>query len=94
MTKYYLWDIFLYLLVITVNNSYLAGPEERNQGFIDGGMFSMSPIYALTYFGLALCALNAAFTKKSDKLIRNILNISVNENLSMFISVGHYLDSF
>lgn len=82
------------LLLVTSDNSYLAGPEERNQGFVDGGMFSMSLLYALTHVGLATCTLNADFDEKRDTLIRQALEISETENLILFIAVGNYPDKF
>ncbi len=82
------------LLVVTAKNSYFGGAEERNQGFIDGGMFSMSLLYALEHVGLAACALNADFNKKTDDQVRRLLDIKVNENLILFIAVGHYPSEF
>lgn len=82
------------LIAITSKNSFLATPEERNQGFVDGGMFSMSLLYALQYVGLATCALNADLSKKDDKKIRDELGIPDSENLILFIAVGHYPDKF
>lgn len=82
------------LIAITAKNSYFGGPEERNQGFIDGGLFSMSLLYSLEYMGLASCALNADFNKKTDDQIRKILDIKVNENIILFIAVGNYPSTF
>ncbi|MBY8908372.1 nitroreductase family protein [Salinicoccus roseus] len=82
------------LLVLCSDNYNLSGPTERNQGFIDTGMFSMSLAYALEYKGLATCFLNAALNKKKDKAIRTLLNIQDNHNIVLFIAVGNYPDYF
>jgi len=82
------------LIMVTSNNLYLAGIEERNQGFVDGGLFSMTLIYALGYVGLATCVLNASFDKKRDLNIRTKLGIPEQENIILFIAVGHYPDTF
>lgn len=82
------------LLMITSDNQYLGAANERNQGFIDGGMFSMSLIYSLTYVGLASCALNAALTPEDDKAIRDLIKIPEEENIIMFIALGNYPDKF
>jgi len=82
------------LILITSNNHSLQKYSERNQGFIDAGMFSMSLIYALQYLGLATCALNAVFSIKKDKEIRKILDIPFSQNLIMFVSVGNYPENF
>lgn len=78
------------LIIITVDNRYLLGINERNQGFIAGGMFSMSLLYSLEYVGLAACALNAALSYESEKSLRDVVEISENESLIMFIAVGCY----
>ena len=80
------------LILITCMKNYYSYPKERHQGYIDSGLFSMSLIYSLTYMGLATCALNANLTEKNKKKIREILNIDINEDLIMFIAVGHYLE--
>jgi hypothetical protein len=79
-------------LIITSDISYLTGSRERNQGFVDGGMFSLSILYALQYNNVSACALNASFNSKDDKKIKNLIGIPDNENLIMFISTGSFLD--
>lgn len=81
-------------LLITTDNSCFSAPRERNQGFIDGGMFSMSLLHALQFKGLATCPLSAALTVKQEKNIRNSLKIKNSENLILFIAVGHYTNEF
>ena len=82
------------LLLICSNNFHLSNYTERNQGFADCGMYSMSLIYALQYLGLATCSLNANLTLNGDNKIRELLNIPFNQNLIMFIAVGHYAEEF
>ena len=82
------------LILITCNNSYLRDYTERNQGFIDSGMFSMSLIYAFQYLGVATCPLNADMAYKKDLKVRKLLNIPFFENLVMFIAFGNYPDNF
>lgn len=82
------------LILVTSNNNFLYDYEERNQGFVDSGMYSMSLIYSLHYLGLATCPLNTNMTFKKDKMIRDMLNIPLNQNLVMFISVGNYENEF
>lgn len=47
------------LLVITADLRAFLDPTERNQAYIDGGLFSMTLLLALESFGFAACALNA-----------------------------------
>lgn len=64
--------------------------NERNQPFIDGGLFSMSLLNALEFEGLGACALNAMMDKKTEERIFEILKIKSNDRLIMFISVGNF----
>lgn len=80
------------LILITSNNSFLSSIHERNQGFIDAGLYSMNLIYSLHSLGIATCPLNAALSLENDLKVRKILNISENENLCMFIALGNYKD--
>lgn len=82
------------ILLVTSSREYMIGPSERNQTYIDGGMFLMSLIYSLTFKNLATCALNANFTLKKEKLIREILNIGYSEDIIAFIAVGTYANEF
>ncbi|MBC9722800.1 MAG: nitroreductase family protein [Lactobacillus sp.] len=77
------------LLLVTASNTSFIYLVERNEGFIDGGLFSMSLLYGLEYEGLAACALNAMLTIEKEKEIRRILELPKEENLIMFIAVGN-----
>jgi nitroreductase len=78
------------LLLITSDNDNLRSYEEKNEGYVDCGMFSMSLLYSLEYLGVATCPLNANLNIKNEKIIRKMLHIGENENLIMFIAVGNY----
>jgi nitroreductase len=82
------------LLLITVDLRYFSSANERNQGYIDGGIFLMSLVYALTYNEIATCILNAMFNKNKDEEIRELLGIEEPEILIGFIAVGTYPDMF
>jgi nitroreductase len=53
----------------------------------------MSILYALEYYGLAACPLNAMFSDKQERLTRNILSVPDNEFMVMYISVGHFAET-
>lgn len=80
------------MLLVTSNREYMNGPHERNQTYIDGGMFTMSLIYALTYRNIATCALNTNFSLKKEKKMREILDIPLSEDLIAFIAIGSYAE--
>lgn len=80
------------LIMITTDTSAFVGVNERNQVWIDGGLFAMSVLLALEYVSLAACPLNAMMSIKRDKKMRKLLDIPASENIIMFISVGNFLD--
>ncbi len=81
------------LLVVTSDISYFANDKERNEPFIDGGLFSMTLLYALHYQGLAACCLNASMSSTSFEAVKKMANIKNSERLIMFISVGNYSEN-
>lgn len=78
------------LLLITSSVSAFINPTERNEAYIDGGLFSMSVLYSLEYKKLAACALNAMFNEHTEDLIREEMNIPKEELLIMFIAIGNF----
>lgn len=82
------------LIIITVDNQYYDATIERNQGFVDGGMYALNLIYSLHYYGLATCPLSASLTLKQEENLRKYFEISESEIIILFIAVGNYADSF
>lgn len=52
------------VLIVTSNLEHFASIGERYQGWIDGGMFSMSLVYGLHSLGLGTCCLNWSVKNK------------------------------
>jgi len=77
------------VIVVTADMRFFVGPGERNESFVDGGMFAMSLLYALHYKGVGVCPLNWMVTPRKDKKLRNILEISPSENVIMMMVVGN-----
>lgn len=82
------------LLVITTDNRYFYSGKERNQGYVDGGLFSMNLVYAMHSLGLATCMLNANLSLGNEKSVKSLLSIHPATNIIMFVAVGSYLDTF
>ncbi|WP_278531435.1 nitroreductase family protein [Enterococcus asini] len=78
------------LLLITTDTSAFIETKERNQVYIDGGLFSMSILNALEYVGLAACPLHTMFNVKDEVSTRKVLDVPENENLIMYIAVGNF----
>lgn len=62
--------------------------------FIDAGIFTMNLLYALHYYGLVSCPLNAHFDSKNCREISNKLGIPPSEYPVMLIAIGNAADQF
>lgn len=81
------------LMLVTADLQAFMGSNERNEGYVDGGLFSMSLLYALESCGLAACPLNTMFSQEMDEKTRELLHIPENEVFIMYISVGHFRET-
>lgn len=77
------------LIVVKIDQRAFYGPEERNQGFIDAGIFGMSLVYALHYKQLGSVVLNWATNFEQNKKIKDILQLGESETVVMLIGAGH-----
>ena len=80
------------LLVMTFDKNAFDYPMERNQGFTDAGLYSMSVMYSLTHVGLASCPLNSNLLLGDKKRLRKAIGLPDNYTIAMFIAVGNYLE--
>lgn len=77
------------LLVVTSDLSLFDSSLERNQPFIDGGIYLMGVLLSLHSVGLGAVTLNWSTSKKMDEAYRNFSNIKESETIIAFIGVGH-----
>ncbi|WP_056038667.1 polysaccharide pyruvyl transferase family protein [Loktanella sp. 3ANDIMAR09] len=77
------------LLITSDLRSFLFAAE-RNQPFVDGGLFMMTMLLALEQVGLGSCSLNTAMGTEREDKIRKILGIPDHEVFIAFVAVGHY----
>lgn len=78
-----------HVLVVAVDLSHFEGPEERNQPFVDGGMFAMSLCYALHAAGVGTCFLNWSAGWRRDVALRKRLGLGRNEVIITLLAAGH-----
>ena len=78
------------LLLVTTDLTAFLSPNERNQGFVDGGLFMMGLLLGLEQVGLGACPLNTALSLNRENGIRKILDIPKTEIFISFIAVGHF----
>lgn len=81
------------LILVTADLQVFMNINEHNEGYVDGGLFSMSLLYALEANEYAACPLNTMFSDKTDEETRRLLNIPDNEIFIMYIAVGHFRDT-
>lgn len=81
------------VLVVTTDLNLFIEPAERNQCWVDGGMFAMSLIYALHSLGVGTCCLNWSATYERDQAVRVDAGIGESEAIIMMIAVGNLPDS-
>lgn len=78
------------LLLISCDLTAFLFATERNQAYIDGGLFMMGLLLGLEQVGLGACSLNTAMGVQKDTAIRRRLGIPESEVFIAFLAVGHY----
>ncbi|EFK4159403.1 hypothetical protein A8379_005305, partial [Escherichia coli] len=66
------------LIVITSDLRYQEGSEERNLGFIEGGIWISSLVNSLHAYNIGSCVLNWCVNPETDKKLRDLINIPYN----------------
>lgn len=77
------------VLIVTSDLQHFMTAGERNQCWVDGGMFAMSLVYALHSLGLGSCCLNWSVQHHTDRELRQVAGIPDSEVVMMMIGVGH-----
>ncbi|WP_426370147.1 nitroreductase family protein [Pseudocolwellia sp. HL-MZ7] len=82
------------ILIVTSDLSCFYKAGERNQGYVDGGLYAMSLVYAIHSIGLGSCMLNWSQGARTDQRLRDDTNIPENEVIITMIAVGNLPDNF
>ncbi len=77
------------ILVLTSELGNFLSVGERNECWIDGGMYAMSLVYALHSLGLGACCLNWCVRRQVDREFKRVMGFSDSESIVMMIAVGH-----
>ncbi|MES2467246.1 MAG: nitroreductase family protein [Verrucomicrobiota bacterium] len=77
------------LMVITNELWAWTGRNERNQCYVDGGLFSMCLLLAFHSKNIGVCALNFAKTNGQERSFRKAAGIPRGERVIMLIAAGH-----
>lgn len=82
------------VLVISVDLREFDMVGERNQGWIDGGIFAMSLVMALHANRLGTCMLNWSVDCEQDKRLRAAFDIPDHEAIVTFLGVGQMPETY
>jgi nitroreductase len=77
------------LLVVTVDTRLFAGSGERNQRWIDGGLYAMTLVWALHSLGVASCMLNWSVDHAQTRLLRRAASIPDHMDIITMIAAGY-----
>lgn len=82
-------DVVPVVGLVTVDTRLFAALGERNQPWIEGGIFSMSLVWALHALGLDTCMLNMSVRNKKAAALRHEFGLADNELVIMMIAIGY-----
>lgn len=75
------------MLVVT-SNQIDWDADFRTSAYLDGGIFTMNLLYALHYYHICACTLNAHLSIKKQKKLREITGMKASEIPVCFIGIG------
>lgn len=82
------------LLLVAGDLRVFFGATERNQVYLDAGIFCMSLLYGLHYQGVGACPLHWCVTPKQDRLMRKVVKIPAGETVTTLIAVGNLPEQY
>lgn len=82
------------LLIVVTDRNYFYSIGERNQLYVDGGIFVMNLLYALHYYKIGACPAHWGHTSGKDKDIMKEISLSESEKVICVIPIGIPKDKF
>lgn len=82
------------VIILTSDLNAFVSPVERNQMYVDGGIFLQNMLYAFHSKKIAACALNWSKPFFFEYRLRKAVNLLPNEAVIAIISIGYIPDSF
>lgn len=76
------------LLIVTNDRQFYYTAGERNQLYIDGGIFVMNLLYGLHYHKIASCPANWCKEHQDEKLLSKIIHIPSSQKIICMIPIG------
>lgn len=78
------------VVAFVVNANYFIG--ERNQGWLNAGLFSMNLVNALHSQGIGSCFCQFGNSTKQEEQLKKLLGIPASERIAVILSAGYYCD--
>jgi len=82
------------ILVITSDLNAMMGFNEKNDGYINAGLFAMNLVNALRLHQIGSCILNWSVMQDTDRKMKHELGIDDNEMIGMLITIGYVPEVF
>lgn len=82
------------ILIVVADRNYFYTIGERNQLYIDGGIFLMNLLYALHYYEVAACPANWGHPIEKDREILKVVPLSESEKVICVVPIGVPSKSF
>ncbi|MEY8118856.1 nitroreductase family protein [Falsihalocynthiibacter sp. BN13B15] len=76
------------LFVITSEITAWGGPQQRNQPYVDGGIFTTMLLLSLDAHGFVSCPMNLAITHSKEQAIKREGTIPKRERLVVMVAAG------
>lgn len=76
------------LFLVTSEITAWGGPQQRNQPYVDGGLYAMMLMLALDARGFLSCPLNLAVTNQTERRIKRAGSVPAAERLVVMIAAG------
>jgi nitroreductase len=76
------------LSIISVDLRLFSGSSERNQAWIEGGLFAMTYVWAVHAKGLQSCMLNLSLSYRESQKLKKALQIPSHEVPIVMVGVG------
>jgi len=76
------------LFVVTSEITAWGGPQQRNQPFVDGGIFAALLLLSLEAHGFVSCPMNLAVRHRTERAIRRVGGIPNRERVIVMVAAG------
>jgi nitroreductase len=82
------------ILVVTVDLQNFHYQGERNEAWIDGGIYTQALLNSLHHLAIGTCCLNWCVNKMHDQWLRNLIDISKSSVIICLIAIGELPKKF